>query len=131
MWRSYDRPMPGSIFRLPDIISLQRGITYTILPDGRRLRVPAMTRLDVRAAAENHTDNQGHDMVQALTDILSGKKPVPGRSRINNRGQAHGNRVQLQAPVRGDPVRYDPREGLRPATGPGLVPRAPALLAEA
>ena len=52
IWRSADHPMPGTIYRLPDDMSLQRGITYTFLPDGRSLRVPAMNRLDVRAAAQ-------------------------------------------------------------------------------
>ena len=117
--------MPGSIYRLPDILSLQRGITYTILPDGKRLRVPAMSRLEVRAAAENHTDKEGHDMMQALQDILAGKKPVEGRARHNHRGQAFGNRMpEHRHPMRGAEARIDADPLLRPAVGAGLVAEA-------
>ena len=88
-WRSHDRPMPGSIYRLQDDRRLQRGITYTIMPDGKGLRVPANTRLGVRAAAESHERDQHADIMQALTDILKGKvqparqgarQPCPDRS---------------------------------------------------
>jgi hypothetical protein len=111
MWRSYDRPMPGTIFRLPDITSLQRGITYTILPDGRSIRVPAMTRLTVRANAESHRGKEGDDIMQA-----AGKKPVDGRARFNRRGQARGNQVQDRPDIRahGDgvrPARVEPGGG--------------------
>ena len=109
--------MPGTIFRMRDDTTLLRGITYTILPDGRSLRVPAMNRLDVRASAESHSNNEQHDIVQALKDIMQGKKPVPGRARFNRHGQAHGAMVEhdvKQARVRAAPPPYDPHEGLRP-----------------
>ena len=109
--------MPGTIFRMRDDTTLLRGITYTILPDGRSLRVPAMNRLDVRASAESHSNNEQHDIVQALKDIMQGKKPVPGRARFNRHGQAHGARVDhdvQQGRVRAAPPPYDAHEGLRP-----------------
>lgn len=111
-WRSYDRPMPGTIFRLPDILSLVRGMTYTILPDGRHLRVPSMNRMDVRAKSDGHAEDQGHDIMQALGDILAGKKPVAGRARHNRRGVAQGNRINPQDNMRGPPARI---EGLQQA----------------
>jgi hypothetical protein len=97
-------------------MQLQRGITFTIMPDGQNVRVPAMSRLEVRAESQSHEEAGGHDMVQALADILKGKKPVPGRARHNRIGVAHGNRVERhKGPVRGDPAG---REGLRPAALP-------------
>ena len=108
--------MPGTIFRLPDQMSLQRGITFTILPDGRSLRVPAMNRLDVRAQSQSHEEDGSHDMMQALQNILQGKKPVRGKARFNNRGRAHGNRV-IHRNVRGNPLAMDPGEGLRQMEG--------------
>ena len=77
--------MEGTIFRLPDDTALQRGVTFTILPDGRSLRVPAMSRLQVRAASQSHEEGDGQDMMQALKDILKGKKSVSGRE-MNRRG---------------------------------------------
>ena len=106
--------MEGTIFRLPDDGQLQRGITFTIMPDGRSLRVPAMSRLQVRAESQSHDENGGHDIMQALQDILKGKKSVRGRARFNRRGQAHGHRVG--APV-GRPAWG---EGLRPAVREGF-----------
>ena len=94
-WRSWDRPMVGTYYKLPDETSLQRGITYTILPDGRSLRVPSMSKLEVRAQSQSHNEDGDHDMMQALQDILMGKKPVAGRARMNQRGQAAGNRVGI------------------------------------
>ena len=102
--------MTGTIFRLPDDMHLQRGITYTILPDGRSVRVPSMNKLQVHASAQSHEEDDDHDMMQALQDILMGKKPTKGRASFNNRGRAGGNRVPHQrAPVRGDMLRaaYD------------------------
>ncbi len=113
--------MPGTIFRLPDDPHLQRGITYTILPDGKSLRVPDMHRMNVRAAADSHEADQHTEIMQALTDILQGKKPVPGRARYNKHGQAHGNRIQhdpVKGRVRGGPPAYDPNEGLRRSNMP-------------
>ena len=101
-FRSWDRPMPGTIFRMIDDMSLQRGITYTILPDGRSLRVPAMARINVRAHADSHAEDDGQDMVRQLTRILEGKKPSRDRSRDQHgaRGQRQGLREVLQAPQR-------------------------------
>ena len=62
--------MTGTIFRLPDDMHLQRGITYTILPDGRSVRVPSMNKLQVHASAQSHDEDDDHDMMQALQDIL-------------------------------------------------------------
>ena len=109
--------MPGTIFRLPDDPSLQRGITYTILPDGRNLKVPAMSRLSVRSKANSHGNDEHADIVQALSDMLEGKKPVKGRARYNAHGQAHGNRVEGRGnrPIRGAPPVYDRDEGVRNA----------------
>ncbi len=76
--------MEGTIFRLPDDTQLQRGITFTIMPDGRSLRVPAMSRIQVRAASQSHDEGGGQDMMQALKDILKGKK-ISGRE-MNRRG---------------------------------------------
>ena len=63
--------MPGTIYRLPDDLTLQRGITYTFLPDGRALRVPSMNRMSVRAAAQGHQENEDSDVVEALTQLIS------------------------------------------------------------
>ena len=104
--------MTGTIFRLPDDLLLQRGLTYTIMPDGRSLRVPAMNRLDVRSEAQNHEEDGDHDMRQALQDILMGKKPVKGRAHYNRRG-VPVNRVNPRGP-RGGPAPIDPNEGIRP-----------------
>jgi len=80
--------MTGTIFRLPDDLTLQRGITYTFLPDGRRMRVPAMNRLDVRAASQGHQENEDSDIIEALQQILTGKKPTAGKARFNRQGRA-------------------------------------------
>jgi hypothetical protein len=83
--------MEGTIFRLPDDSQLQRGVTFTILPDGRSLRVPAMSRLSVRAASQSHEEGGGRDMMQALKDILKGKKPAPdGKNRRQSRERLPG-----------------------------------------
>lgn len=113
--------MPGTIFRLRDDSRLQRGITYTILPDGKSLRVPDMHRMNVRAAADSHEKDQHGEIMQALTDLLKGKKPVPGRARYNRHGQAHGHRIQHdpgKGRVRGGPPAHNPNEGLRQANMP-------------
>lgn len=100
--------MIGTIFRLPDEKTLQRGFTFTILPDGRSLRVPSMSKLEVRALSQSHEQDGDHDMMQALQDILQGKKPVDGRARMNRAGQAHGNRAGP------GPIPYHHGEGFRP-----------------
>ena len=111
--------MPGTIYRLPDDMSLQRGITYTFLPDGRSIRVPAMNRLDVRAAAQGHQEGEDDDIMHALQQILGGKR---GKARFDGQGRAHrlgpagrrGAQSGRRAPQRGPPARRDVRnEGMR------------------
>ena len=118
-WRSHDRPMPGTIFRLPDITSLQRGITYTILPDGKSIEVPSMSRIMVRAAASTHDENDDSDIIQALSNLVKGKKPPPGRQRQQRgpRGPQIGGQGigQRGDPRVGAPNLVDRGEGLRPA----------------
>ena len=109
--------MTGTIFRLPDDMRLQRGITFTIMPDGRSLRVPAMSRLQVRAESESHEQDQGNGMMKALQDILKGKKPVPGRVRHNRRGRVHRVGEAFDMGGNDDPYLLDPQEGLRPVAG--------------
>ena len=109
--------MPGTIFRLPDNMQLQRGITFTILPDGRSLRVPAMSRMQVRAESQSHDQDQGKGMMEALQDILKGRKPVPGRLRHNRRGRLHAVGAAFDQGGRRDPYLVDPHGGVRPATG--------------
>ena len=113
--------MTGTIYRLPDDRQLQRGITYTILPDGRPLRVPAMSRLQVRAESESHDDQHGKGMLQALQDILKGRKPVAGRVGHNRRGRVHQFGAAFDLGGRNDPYLVDPHEGLRPAGGLGAI----------
>ena len=88
-WRYADNPRPGSIYRLPDDMSLQRGITYTFLPDGRSMQVPSMNRMMVRASAEGHQENENQDIMSALQQIISGKRPTAGSARFNHLGRAH------------------------------------------
>ena len=125
-WRSWDRPMTGTIFRLPDDMRLQRGITYTIMPDGRSLRVPTMNRMQVRAESESHEQDQGKGMMQALQDILKGKKPVPGRVHHNRRGRAHHVGAVFDLGGNDDPYLLDPHGGLRPVAGGQGLPGAGA-----
>lgn len=102
--------MVGTIFRLPDDQTLQRGTTFTILPDGARIRVPVMNRLDVRAQNQLHANNDQGDIMQALQNIIQGKKPLPGEARHDAHGRAHGNRVRHPGHRVGPGV----PEGLRP-----------------
>ena len=116
--RSWDRPRPGTIFRLPDIPSLVRGVTFTIMPDGKHMRVPTMNRQIVKAQNQQHSDNESGDIMQALQDILKGKKPVDDRARFDNVGRVRrgGGRERAQMPDAGRG-----RGGLRPV--PNLLPR--------
>jgi len=112
IWRSADHPMPGTIYRLPDDMTLQRGITYTFLPDGRSIRVPAMNRLDVRAAAEGHRQVEDGDIMQALQQILSGKR---GKASFDEQGRARRPADRRVQPQRGPLARRDMHgEGMRP-----------------
>jgi hypothetical protein len=99
MWRFYDRPMPGSIYRLPDDRTLQRGITYTFLPDGKRIRVPAMNRMQVHAESQGHQEGEDDDIMQKLTRLLSGKKD-PHRKPIRVPGQRTGEPDHVGAGLR-------------------------------
>ena len=116
-WRYSDNPRPGSIYRLPDDMSLQRGITYTYLPDGRSMRLPSMNKMMVRASAEGHQEDENQDIMSALQQIISGKRPTAGRARFNHLGRAHvpmGSRAGGAAPRRGPPARNQVvGEGLR------------------
>ena len=100
--RFYDQPMPGTIYRMRDDPTIVRGITYTFLPDGKSIRVPAMNRLLVRAAAESHNNDESGEIMQALQNIIMGKKG----KQFNKKGQAgaapHGAPV---APVAGEGLR--------------------------
>ena len=73
-WRYADRPRSGTIYDLPDDLTLQRGITYTFLPDGKAIRVPAMNRLNVRAAAQGHQEDEDGDMKTSHWEL---KEPCP------------------------------------------------------
>ena len=73
-WRFFDTPLVGNWRHLTDDYSLQRGPTIVILPDGRRLRVPAMTKRVVQAPGDEHAAKEGGDIVQALQAMLQGKK---------------------------------------------------------
>ena len=107
--------MPGSIYRLPDDRTLQRGITYTFLPDGKAIRVPAMNRMQVRAESQGHQEGEDDDIMQTLTKLLSGKKdPKQYRNR-----RPHGQRQPGQRAPRGGMARDDPGE---PDHGAGLRP---------
>ena len=99
-WRFHDHPMTGTIFRLPDDLTLQRGITYTFLPDGRRMRVPTMNRLEVRAASQGHQNNEDGDIVEALQKLLTGKKPTAGKARFDHVGRANRRVLPHHDPVR-------------------------------
>ena len=82
-----------------------------------------MNRLVVKAQNQQHADTESGDIMQALQDILKGKKPVDDRARFD-----HVGRVRRHA-ARGAPrgqaqVRPDAgmgRGGLRPV--PNLLPR--------
>ena len=119
-WRFADHPRPGSIYRLPDDMSLH-GITYTYLPDGRSMEVPSMNRMMVRASAEGHQEDENQDIMSALQQIISGKRPTAGKARFDHMGRAHvpeGRRAGAggarAAPRRGPPARNQVvGEGLR------------------
>ena len=111
--------MPGTIFRLPDDLTLQRGITYTFLPDGRRIRVPAMNRMQVRAESNSHQEGEDDDIMGALQRMLSGKKGKQFKRKRHGRrvGPARGaGGLKAGGPARFDPGGADPvgQGGLRP-----------------
>ena len=98
-WRFFDQPLRGWVYRTPDDLSLQRGITFTILPDGRRLRVPRMQKV-YRDNTENdvHDDQYGADMARLLADMLGGRKRG-GRRRPARVAREFGKKA-ADAPVR-------------------------------
>ena len=131
-WRFYDHPLRGSIFRTPDDMRLQRGITYTILPDGQSLRVPRMAKVyRDGAAAEGHNEGEGGDIMKALHDMLMGKIKGASGASFDRRGRVRGRRgarIWGKKPAaRGDPVRYEMDLGNRfpkdPIGHPDDLPR--------
>ena len=116
-WRFFDNPLVGSWRHLPDDLSLQRGPTIVILPDGRRIRVPAMSKRNVQAPGDHHSAKDGEDILKSLQALLQGKKeknhPGPlhmGRRRVGD----HPGRPQAgAAPIDADM----PREPRRPHAG--------------
>jgi len=72
---NYDRK--GAIWRLPDDERLQRGYTYTILPDGRMVKVPASLKQKVHAPSQVHEQKHGSEMVELLKSLMEGRK-LPG-----------------------------------------------------
>jgi len=80
-YRYFDYPMPGSIFRLPDIPMLVRGRTYVKLPSGRDIEVDPQFKKDEPVPAMMHEHKQAGDSLQELLKSLTGKKtsgPPPG-----------------------------------------------------
>ena len=113
-WRFADHPRTGTIYDLPDDLTLQRGITYTFLPDGQAIRVPAMNRLNVRAEAEGHQEDEDEDIVQALQQILTGKrasKNKPGFDAVGRARRPASRRIDDRGPMR-KPDAHG--QGLRP-----------------
>ena len=109
-WRFFDNPLKGHWRHLPDDLRLQRGPTIVILPDGRRLRVPAMSKRMVQAPGDLHDAADGDEMLKSLQRLLSGKhggpksRPGfhPGRHAAGQRiGGPHPDQAgRLEAPDR-------------------------------
>ena len=92
------------------------------MPDGKHQRVPTMNRQVVKAENQQHADSESGDIMQALQDILKGKKPVDDRARFDHMGRVRrhaGGAPRGQAQVRPDAGMG--RGGLRPV--PNLLPR--------
>ncbi len=73
-WRFCDHPRTGSIYTLPDIPQLVRGPTLVLMPSGKEIEVPTMSKNDVEANANIHTNLQGQGKLQELLKMLSGKQ---------------------------------------------------------
>ena len=73
-YRYYDYPMPGSIYRLPDIPSLVRGPTYVKLPSGRDIEVPAQLKSHPAVPGQVHDNNKAKTSLDDLVKLLSGKR---------------------------------------------------------
>jgi hypothetical protein len=69
---NYDRK--GAIWRLPDDRRLVRGYTYTILPDGRNVRVPTAQKQSVSAPSEAHDQKHGSEVMEMLQALMKGQK---------------------------------------------------------
>ncbi len=69
---NYDRK--GSILTLPDYLRLVRGHTYTILPNGRMVKVPAALKQKVSAPAEVHDQEEGAEIMDVLRSLMEGRK---------------------------------------------------------
>ena len=114
-WRYADQPRTGTIYDLPDDLTLQRGITYTFLPDGKAIRVPAMNRLNVRAAAQGHQEDEDGDIVKALQQLLTGKRATGNKPSFDKQGRvrrpADRGRIDERGPMR-KPDAHG--QGLRP-----------------
>ena len=76
-WRFFNQPMVGNWRHLPDDMSLARGPTIVILPDGRRLRVPAQMKNNVSAPANKHDEDDGESMLKSLQRMLAGRHNLP------------------------------------------------------
>jgi len=101
---------------MPDDLSLQRGPTIVLLPDGRRIRVPAMSKRNVQAPGDHHSAKDGADVLARLQALLQGKKqpagPGPlhmGRRRVGD----HPGRPQAggAAPIDADMPRRPQHAG--------------------
>ena len=120
-WRFFDTPLVGSWRHLPDDLSLQRGPTIVILPDGRRLRVPAMTKRIVQAPGNEHDAKEGDDIDKTLQAMLQGKK-APATPAVQAAAAGQRMRVVPAALHRGGPGRVvQPQVGdmPRPVVGGG------------
>ena len=81
-WRFHDHPLRGHWRHLPDDTSLVRGATIVIMPDGRRMRVPAMQRRFVKAPGDSHDVSEADKILKSLQAMVQGKKapePAPHR----------------------------------------------------
>lgn len=115
-WRFHDHPLVGSWRHLPDDLSLQRGPTIVILPDGRRIRVPAMSKRSVQAPGDQHSADAGEEMLKSLQAMLQGKKPQAGPPPLHMGRRAVG-RDHPGRPAGRPPVREDMPQGVPAAIG--------------
>ena len=79
------------------------------------MRVPTMNRLVVKAQNQQHADTESGDIMQALQDILKGKKPVDDRARFDHVGRVRRGGGRERAQMRPDAGMG--RGGLRPVPG--------------
>ena len=73
-YRFCDHPRPGSIITLPDIPELVRGPTVVLMPSGKEIQVPRMSKSEVQAPSNIHSNAAGQDKLQSLLKMLSGKQ---------------------------------------------------------